>query len=341
MFIPNGIAPVRWRKRPGGEVRALHPVLHRVTLCGPLARTGVRGGFAAHSERQGGPEAIRIKLVGQCRMVDGGSDRFADSAASNRAGSLRSRSYARRWRSSAEAILRSCWHPSCPFRFPPKLTTISDRGEDPGHRRRRRHLGSHPRHRLGAGVRLRDIDGIEAFIHEEMAAQGSATPAQKAGLARFDARRITEELASHLDRVARMAPADAPAADARHSRRNSLEAGTVRFRILEEMVERFAELTGDRSALHVSEAFARRSAYRRPVVHGMLPVGFIALIDRFRLKAPLHSVAISGHFSAPVYIGDRLVLSAGVAVLQARKDAIDFNYVVRHEASGAIATGES
>ena len=117
------------------------------------------------------------------------------------------------------------------------------------------------------------------------------------------------------------------------------EAGTVRFRISEEMVERFAELTGDRSALHVSEAFARRSAYRRPVVHGMLPVGFIALIDRFRLEGHrCIPVAISGHFSAPVYVGDRLVLSAGVAELQARKDAIDFNYVVRHEASGAIAT---
>ena len=117
------------------------------------------------------------------------------------------------------------------------------------------------------------------------------------------------------------------------------EAGTVRFRILEEMVETFAELTGDRSALHVSEAFARRSAYRRPVVHGMLPVAFIALIDRFHLKGhrciPL---AISGHFSAPVYIGDRLVLSAGVAELQERKDAIEFNYAVRHEASGTIAT---
>jgi 3-oxoacyl-[acyl-carrier protein] reductase len=119
----------------------------------------------------------------------------------------------------------------------------------------------------------------------------------------------------------------------------SADAGAVRFRIMAEMVERFAELTGDRSALHVSEAFARRSAYRRPVVHGMLPVAFIALIDRFHLKGhrciPL---ALSGHFSAPVYIGDRLVLTAGAAQLQERKDAIDFTYVVRHEASGAVAT---
>ncbi len=119
----------------------------------------------------------------------------------------------------------------------------------------------------------------------------------------------------------------------------SAAAGTVRFRVSQEMVESFAGLTGDRSALHVSEAFARRSAYRRPVVHGMLPVAFIALIDRFNLKGyRCLPVALSGHFSAPVYIGDELILSADLAESQQRKDATDFNYVVRQEASGAIAT---
>jgi hypothetical protein len=62
-----------------------------------------------------------------------------------------------------------------------------------------------------------DVDGIEAFLSAEMSGRGAAGPAQKAALARFDARRITEELARHLDRAASTAPAAAPAADARHS----------------------------------------------------------------------------------------------------------------------------
>ena len=62
----------------------------------------------------------------------------------------------------------------------------------------------------------------------------------------------------------------------------------------------------------MSEAFARR--LHTDVRSRMLPVGFIALIDRFRLEGHrCIPVAISGHFSAPVYVGDRLVLSAGVA----------------------------
>ena len=94
-------------------------------------------------------------------------------------------------------------------------------------------------------------------------------------------------------------------------------------------------MTGDRSALHVSEAFARRSAYRRPVVHGMLPVGFIALIDRFPPQGPsLHSGRNLRAFFRPG-LRWRPARPFRRPARQARKDAIDFNYVVRHEASGS------
>jgi 3-oxoacyl-[acyl-carrier protein] reductase len=117
------------------------------------------------------------------------------------------------------------------------------------------------------------------------------------------------------------------------------EGASVRFQILEEMVETFGALTRDRSGLHVSDDFARRSAYRRPVVHGMLPVGFIALIDRFHLQGyRCIPIAISGQFSAPVYVGDRLILTCTVAQLQEGKDTVDYHYVVRREASDAVAT---
>src|SRR5688572_8565784 len=113
----------------------------------------------------------------------------------------------------------------------------------------------------------------------------------------------------------------------------------VRFHVSDGMVQAFAALTGDRSALHVSDAFARRSAYRRPVVHGMLPIGFIALLDHFQIDGlRCVPVAMTGHFAAPVYAGDPLVLSAELAGIQAGKDAADFNYLARNEASGAIVT---
>jgi 3-oxoacyl-[acyl-carrier protein] reductase len=114
---------------------------------------------------------------------------------------------------------------------------------------------------------------------------------------------------------------------------------TVRFRVSEEMVAAFAALTGDRSALHVSEDFARRSAYRRPVVHGMLPVGFIALLDRFHIEGlRCVPIALSGHFAAPVFAGDGLILSAEATENREKKAPVDFHYEIRNEASGAVVT---
>ena len=62
-----------------------------------------------------------------------------------------------------------------------------------------------------------DVDGIKDFIHQEMVARGSIRDSRAAALARFDVRRITEELAGHMDRVATTKTANAPAANARHS----------------------------------------------------------------------------------------------------------------------------
>ena len=106
-------------------------------------------------------------------------------------------------------------------------------------------------------------------------------------------------------------------------------------------METFAELTGDHGALHVSEAFARRSAYRRPVVHGMLPVGFIALIDRFRLEAIAAFRRNLGAFFRPgLHWRPARPFRRGGGGLQAREGRNRFRYVVRR-GFRAIATGES
>ncbi len=99
-------------------------------------------------------------------------------------------------------------------------------------------------------------------------------------------------------------------------------ASLVRFRISEEMVRRFEELTGDHSLLHSSGDFARRSAYRRQVVHGMLPIAFITLLDFFRRDGLICvPVELNGQFINPVYQGDELSLH-GEIIDNHREDAL-------------------
>jgi 3-oxoacyl-[acyl-carrier protein] reductase len=108
------------------------------------------------------------------------------------------------------------------------------------------------------------------------------------------------------------------------------------------MVASFAALTGDQSALHVSDAFASRSIYRRPVVHGMLPVTFLSLVKGFRVNGLVCSpTAISGRFANPVYSGDALVLRVDLAKDQQSTTEIAFDYHITKSTSGATVTNGS
>src|SRR5688572_27431743 len=106
-----------------------------------------------------------------------------------------------------------------------------------------------------------------------------------------------------------------------------------------EMVAAFASLTGDRSSLHVDAAFARRSAYRQPIVHGMLPLAFLATSTALgisgRRAVPL---ALSGRFLSPIYIGDDVTLITAAGQASDGGDAIDVPYRVERERSGTAAT---
>ncbi len=86
-------------------------------------------------------------------------------------------------------------------------------------------------------------------------------------------------------------------------------AVSLRFCLTQALVDRFAALTGDRSALHVDAAFARRSPYRRRVVHGMLPVMYLArLYPAFEASEPHYMAALTAQFVKPSFVGMPLEL---------------------------------
>jgi 3-oxoacyl-[acyl-carrier protein] reductase len=119
-------------------------------------------------------------------------------------------------------------------------------------------------------------------------------------------------------------------------------SSSVRFRVSERMVAGFAALTGDQSALHVDEEFARRSSYRQPLVHGILPVTFLSLVSGLRIDGLVSSLdAISGRFTGPVYVGDTLDLRVELAKNQGSTTAITFEYLVEKVVAKTAVTNGS
>jgi 3-oxoacyl-[acyl-carrier protein] reductase len=120
-----------------------------------------------------------------------------------------------------------------------------------------------------------------------------------------------------------------------------MQPASVQFRVSPELVTRFAALTGDWNRLHVDEAFARRSSYRRPVVHGMLPVSFLPLLAPFQLEGfRCLLVGLSGRFTSPIYTDAPLVITAAPGRRGADGLRLDVDYKVEtaHEIRRATVT---
>jgi 3-oxoacyl-[acyl-carrier protein] reductase len=99
-------------------------------------------------------------------------------------------------------------------------------------------------------------------------------------------------------------------------------------------VDTFARLTGDENPLHLDRAFARRTSFRKPVVHGMLSASFISTIIGMRLPGPgALWTRQSLEFLGPAFIGDTIRVRARVKQVSVatRTIVLDIDITNQHE----------
>jgi len=78
----------------------------------------------------------------------------------------------------------------------------------------------------------------------------------------------------------------------------------------------FAEITGDRNPIHLSEHFAAKTPFGSRIAHGLYTAGLISAVIGTRLPGP-GAIYLSQtlNFKAPVRIGDTVEASVEVAEL--------------------------
>jgi 3-hydroxybutyryl-CoA dehydratase len=78
----------------------------------------------------------------------------------------------------------------------------------------------------------------------------------------------------------------------------------------------FAQLTGDRNPIHLSEHFAAKTSFGRRIAHGLYTASLISAVLGTRLPGP-GAIYISQtlNFRAPVKIGDTVEVTVAVAEL--------------------------
>lgn len=83
----------------------------------------------------------------------------------------------------------------------------------------------------------------------------------------------------------------------------------------------FAEITGDRNPIHLSEHFAARTPFKTRIAHGLYTAGLISAVLGTRLPGPgAVYISQSLNFRAPVKIDDTVEVSVTVEELDPEKN---------------------
>jgi acyl dehydratase len=114
----------------------------------------------------------------------------------------------------------------------------------------------------------------------------------------------------------------------------------VEYQVTEKIYNGFIELFDDRNPLHTNEKFAMEKNFSGKVMHGAILTGFLSNFIGERL--PVKNVIVLTYaisFTKPVYLGDKLKLTATVTEVFDSVNCIDFKYQFRNSNDNTVGKG--
>ena len=105
----------------------------------------------------------------------------------------------------------------------------------------------------------------------------------------------------------------------------------------------FARATGDEQPLHLDDAYAAKSRFKRRVAHGMLTAGFIsaALGTKLAPNATVIYLSQSLRFLRPVFPGDTVTARLEVTSIDAEKRFVTCATECVNQDGQPVLTGEA
>ena len=114
----------------------------------------------------------------------------------------------------------------------------------------------------------------------------------------------------------------------------------IKHNITENDINNFVALTGDDNKLHINKEYASKTAFKKPVVHGMLSASFISTI--IGTKIPGDGAlwfSQSLEFILPVRIGDTISIIGEVIAKDERLNAIELKTEVFNQDKQKVISG--
>ncbi|MBL8184163.1 MAG: MaoC family dehydratase [Blastocatellia bacterium] len=112
--------------------------------------------------------------------------------------------------------------------------------------------------------------------------------------------------------------------------------------VTEELVRKFAEISGDFNPIHLDEEFAAKTRFGRRIAHGMLTGAFIsAVLGQEFAERKIVYLSQTMRFVAPVFVGDSVTVTSTVSHIRDDKGIVTLQTICTNQNAQEVVTGES
>ncbi len=107
--------------------------------------------------------------------------------------------------------------------------------------------------------------------------------------------------------------------------------------ITAKMLDDFAGLSGDYSSLHMDDNFAKERGFKGRVAHGVLVTSLLSRLVGMHFPGE-HAViqSMNTRFTAPVYVGDHLVIKAEIDQISSATNTIILKSIITNSITNEI-----
>ncbi len=113
------------------------------------------------------------------------------------------------------------------------------------------------------------------------------------------------------------------------------------LRVSAEMVDQFANLSGDRSPIHMLDGFARQRGFNARVVHGVMLAGFVSAILGMELPGEAGVIQdMQFAFRRPCHPGDEITIQVRVSEFFESVQTLILKVKITGSDGATLATGQ-
>lgn len=113
-------------------------------------------------------------------------------------------------------------------------------------------------------------------------------------------------------------------------------------KVTDELVRKFAEVSGDYNPIHLDDEFAKTTRFGRRIAHGMLSGAFISAVlgYEFRERKIIY-LSQTMKFTAPVYLDDTVTATATVTAIREDKGIVTLETICTNQNGEVLVKGEA